>query len=53
MILMRSKEQIEKEIKEQKERIEFEKKLNENNGELSFLYWQLSQLQEELKEVEK
>ena len=50
---MRTKEVIEKEIKDQEERIELEKSFNENSGELSFLYWQLSQLKEELKEATK
>lgn len=52
MIMMRSREEIEKDIENQKKSIELEKKFNEDSGELSFLYWQLSQLEKELKEVE-
>lgn len=50
---MRTKEEIEKDINSQLETIETEKRINENSGELSFLYYQLSQLKEELKEVEQ
>ena len=50
---MRDKEVIKKEIEEQKRRIKLEESFNEDSGELSFLYWQLSQLEKELKEVEK
>ena len=50
--MMRSREEIEKEIEEQKKTISTVEKFNEDSGELSFLYWQLSQLEKELKEVE-
>ena len=47
---MRTKEEIEKDIKDQKDRIALEKSFNENSGELSFLYWQLDELERELNE---
>ena len=50
---MRTKEEILKDIENQKESIKLEKTFNENSGELSFLYWQLSQLEKELIEVKK
>ena len=50
---MRTKEGIEKDIKRQKEMIELEKKFNENSGELSFLYWQLDELEKELENYEE
>lgn len=50
---MRTKEEILKDIESQKQDIEIEKKFNENSGELSFLYWQLGQLESELEECEK
>jgi CII-binding regulator of phage lambda lysogenization HflD len=50
---MRSREGIEKDIEKQKEMIELERKFNENSGELSFLYWQLSQLEKELENYEE
>lgn len=50
---MRTKEGIEKDIKHQKEMIELEKSFNKDSGELSFLYWQLSQLEKELENYEE
>ena len=46
-----TKEEIQKEIKIVKEQIEIAKKYNSHNGDLSFLYWQLHQLEKDLKEV--
>ena len=50
---MRSKEGILKDIEHQKEMIKLEKSFNDNSGELSFLYWQLYQLEKELENYEK
>lgn len=50
---MRTIEEIEKDIKDQKDSIELEKKFNQDSGELSFLYWQLYELEEELKGAKK
>lgn len=50
---MRTKEQIEKEIESQKDMIAVEKSFHPDSEELSFLYWQLHQLEDELEEYEK
>lgn len=44
------KEHIEKEIEMQKERIRIEESINKDSCELSFLYYQLHELENELKE---
>jgi len=46
---MRKKEEILKDIEDQKESIKFEEQINKDNGELSFLYWQLHELERELE----
>lgn len=47
-----SKENIKKEIDSLKEQIEVVEKRNSDNGNLSFLYWQLHELEKELKDME-
>ena len=46
---MRTETEILKDIENQKQSIEFEKKFNKDSDELSFLYWQLSELEKELE----
>lgn len=46
--LKNDKEKLEKEIEYLKESIEFEKSINKDSGELSFLYYQLHELEKEL-----
>lgn len=49
-----NKEELKKEIEKVKESIETEKSFNSNSGNLSFLYYQLHELERELnKEEEK
>lgn len=50
---MRTKEEILKDIENTKASIEQEKGFNPNNGELSFYYYLLGSLQDELKELEE
>lgn len=50
---MRTREEIEKDIKNQKEKIQLEKLINENSGSLSFLYHQLHELESELEDYEE
>lgn len=45
---MRTKEQIEKEIESQKDMIAVEKRFHPDSEELSFLYYQLHELEDEL-----
>lgn len=45
---MRTKEQIEKDIDSQKRKIALEESFNKDSGNLSFLYWQLYELEKEL-----
>lgn len=49
---MRTKEEILKDIENVKSDIEQEKSFHPNNGELSFYYYLLGSLQDELKELE-
>lgn len=50
---MRTREDIEKDIEKQRESIVLEKEFNEDSGELSFLYWQLHELEKELENYDK
>lgn len=47
------KEQIEKEIDNIRESIKFEESINKDSGELSFLYYQLHELEERVKDENK
>ena len=47
-----NKEELKKEIEKVKESIETEKNFNSNSGNLSFLYYQLHELREELGKKE-
>ena len=49
--MQRSKENIEREIEYKKREIELLKGFNKYHGELSFLYYQLKELYNELKKV--
>lgn len=44
-------EKIEKEIEAKKDEIKGVEKINPNHGDLSFLYWQLHELKNELREA--
>ena len=48
-----SKEELLKEIDYVKGQIEVTQKHNSNSGDLSFLYWQLHELEKDLKELEE
>lgn len=48
---LRKKEELRKEIESLLDDIKLEKSFNENSGNLSFLYYQLWQLQKELEKM--
>lgn len=50
---MDKKEELRKEIENLLEEIELEKSFDENSDDLSFLYWQLYDLQNKLYDLEK
>lgn len=45
------KEKIEKEIDSIKDSIKFEESINKDSGQLSFLYYQLRELESELERI--
>ena len=49
-VIVRTKEEIKKDIDSQKRKIALEESFNKDSGNLSFLYWQLHELERELNE---
>ena len=49
--LKADKEKLEKEIEYLKDSIKTEESINKDSGNLSFLYYQLHELEDELKEI--